>query len=79
MTDPTPPAPSEDRYAYRVAITSIGIEAPLWTWQIDLEVGNGVLDWGQAHSRRQAVRQVTRRIKRHSRRTRKEQAYDWHR
>ena len=51
MTTPPPKASGEGegRHAYRVAIKSIGIEAPLWTWQIPaLEVGNGVLDWGRA-------------------------------
>lgn len=64
-------------YSYGVSIRSIGIEAPLWAWQIDLEVGNGVLDWGQARSRRAAVRAVTRRMRLHSRRSRKERNPFW--
>ncbi len=63
----TPREPS-----YIVTVHPIGIEAPLWTWQVDLEKGNGVLDWGQTSTRRAAVRQATRRMRLHSRRTRKE-------
>jgi hypothetical protein len=48
-----------------------------WRWQIDLETGNGVLDFGYASSRRKAVRRITRRIRRHSRRIRKEQSDRW--
>ena len=70
----TPPMP---RHAYTIGIKQIGIESPLWTWQIDLEYGNGVWDHGTALTRKAAVRQITRSIRRHSRKVRQNKPDDW--
>ena len=80
MTEPLSDPERESvtsRRAYTIGIKQIGIESPLWTWQIDLEVGNGVWDHGTAHSRKSAVRKITRSIRRHSRTVRKNQSDDW--
>lgn len=59
----------EQHYSYGVYITrhGVGSESPWWGWQVDLEAGNGVLDWGSARTRRAAARRARRAIGRHAR------------